>query len=326
LQDSTVKVLVTEPHLRRGITGIIPELFELQHMIVVNKDGRDPFPLEMADLGYDEEMDKASPNFDIEPTGQIDPALMHYTQSDEGEARGVVHPHLAVVQQYAAGRWVLGLRDGDVCWSTADVGRLTGTVLGAIAPWTNGVTQLSVAGELEPQTLYEAVQSYRVIVLQTGPETIATLMGDGEHVPGSYDLSSLRRVVSTGGPLSPKAAEWSESAFGTPVLDAWGQAETGAPLIAGRPGDERPTGSVGKPVPGVEVGVLDGDYNPLPPGSTGLLAVRPGWPSMFSAYWDQLDLYSNRFRKGWYITGDTARADANGHYWLTGDDSSPADR
>jgi acetyl-CoA synthetase len=287
-------------------------------MVVVNKDGRDPFPLEMADLGYDEEMDKASANFDVEPTGQLDPALMHYAETGEGEATGVVHPHLAAVQHDATGKWVLGLQEGDVCWSTADVGRLTGTVLGALAPWTNGVTQLSIAGELEPQTLYEAVQSYRVTVLQTGPETIATLMEAGEDPPEGYDLSSLRHVISTGGPLSPEAAEWGEAAFRTPVRDAWGQAETGAPLIAGRPGDESPTGSAGKPVPGVEVGVLDDDYNPLPPGSTGLLAIRPGWPSMFSAYWDQPDLYSSRFRKGWYITGDTARTDGNGYYRLTG--------
>jgi acetyl-CoA synthetase len=68
----------------------------------------------------------------------------------------------------------------------------------------------------------------------------------------------------------------------------------------------------------VEAGVLDGDYNPLPPGSTGLLAIRPGWPSMFSSYWDQPDLYSSRFRKGWYITGDTAQMDENGYCWLTG--------
>ena len=68
----------------------------------------------------------------------------------------------------------------------------------------------------------------------------------------------------------------------------------------------------------MEVGILDEEYNPLSPGSTGLLAVRPGWPAMFSAYWGQPDLYSSRFRKGWYITGDTARIDENGYYWLTG--------
>ena len=318
LRDCAVKVLVTEPHLRRAITGIIPELFELQHMVVVNKDARDPFPLEMADLGYDEEMDKASTNFDLEPTGQLDPALMHYTQSADGNALGIVHPHLAVVQHFATGKWVLDLRDDDVCWSTADVGRLTGTVLGAIAPWTNGVTQLSIAGELGPEVLYEAVQRYKVTVLSTGPETLAMLMGDDEHSPQDYDLSSLRHVISTGGPLSPQAAEWGEAAFGTPVLNAWGQAETGAPLIAPRPDGETPAGSIGQPVPGVEVGVLDDQYDPLPPGSGGHLAVRPGWPSMVSEYWGNPELYSDRFRKGWYITGENARMDENGNYWLTG--------
>ena len=318
LRDCAVKVLVTEPHLRRAITGIIPELFELQHMVVVNKDARDPFPLEMADLGYDEEMGKASANFDVEPTGELDPALLHYTQSADGDALGIVHPHLAVVQQYAAGEWVLGLREGDVCWSTAEVGRLSGTVLGAIAPWTNGTTQLSIAGDLTPETLYKAVQTYRVSVLHTGPDTIAMLMDAGDGLPRRHDLSSLRRVVTTGGPLGARAAAWAQEAFGATVCESWGQAETGAPLIAPRPDGETPAGSIGQPVPGVEVGVLDDQYDPLPPGSGGHLAVRPGWPSMFSEYRGNPELYSDRFRKGWYVSGDTAYVDEDGCYRITG--------
>ena len=318
LRDTAVKVLVTEPHLRRSITGIIPELFDLQHMVVVNKDGRDPFPLEMADLGYEEEMDKASAGFDVEPTGELDPALLHYRQDDQGESLGVVHPHLAVVQQYAAGGWVLDLQEGDVCWSTADVGRLSGTVLGAIAPWTNGATQLSIAGDPTAEALYKAIQTYKVTVLHTGPGTIAMLMEAGDELPRRHDLSSLRRLVTTGGPLVAGAAAWAEEVFGATVCDGWGQAETGAPLIACTGGEGSPVGSIGKPLPGVEAGVLDGDYNPLSRGSAGLLAIRYGWPAMFSGYWNRPDLYSSRFRKGWYVSGDTAYVDEDGCYRITG--------
>lgn len=317
LKDTGVKVLVTEPHMRRAITGIIPQLFELQHMIVVNKDARDPFPLEMADLSYDEEMDKASANFNIESTGQLDHALLHYTLGDDGEAKGVVHPHLAVAQHHAVGKWILDLQEGDVCWSTAEVGRMTGTVLGAIAPWTNGVTQLSLAGALDLQTLYQSVQSFRVTALHTGPETIKRLMESSGGSSENYDLTSLRHVVITGRPLNPKAMEWIEAIFGTPVIYGWGQVETGAPLICAGADGEMPAGCIGKPMSGVEAGVLDDDYNTLPAGSIGQLAVRPGWPSMFSEYWNAPDLYSDRFRKGWYITGEIAHMDENGYFRLS---------
>ena len=140
MQDSGAKVLVTQPDLRRKIASIIPELFELQHILIVNKDGRDPEPIDPQDLSYDEEMSKAPADFTTVVTGQYDYSIMHYTSGTTGKPKGAVHRHQAVVQQMATGQWALDLHEDDIYWCTADPGWVTGTSYGMLAPWTNGVT------------------------------------------------------------------------------------------------------------------------------------------------------------------------------------------
>jgi acetyl-CoA synthetase len=125
-------------------------------------------------------------------------------------------------------------------------------------------------------------------------------------------------MCSVGEPLSPEAVLWGERVFGTPFHDSWWQTETGAILLANYMGMDVRPGSMGRPIPGVEVAILDDDFNPVPPGSDGNLAVRPEWPSMFHAYWNQTDAYNSRFMKGWYITGDRSRMDEDGYYWFVG--------
>jgi acetyl-CoA synthetase len=352
LKDSGAKVLVTQPDLRRRITGIIPELFDLQHIIVVNKNGRDPYPLDMADLSYEEEMSKASADFEVANTSQYDYSVMHYTR-DEGRgtrgegnpqsltsrpyAKGVMHRHQAVVQQYATGKWALDLHDNDIYWCTTDPGGVAGTSYGMLAPWTNGVTQVvyegtgfrvrgSGYGALSPTTpypveasaWYEIIQKHKVTVWYTTPTAIRMLMEAGDELPRRYNLSSLRFMASAGEPLDPEAVTWGVKVFGMPFHDTWQQAETGAILCANYASTNVRPGSMGRSIPGVELGVIDDDYNPVGAGVEGNLAVRPGWPSMFHTYWNNTAMYNSRFRKGWYITGDRARMDSDGYFWLAG--------
>ena len=318
LQDSAAKVLVTQPDLRRRITGIIPELFDLQHIVVVNKNDRDPAPMDMSDLSYEEEMGKASPDFDTVPTSQYDYSIMHYTSGTTGKPKGAVHRHQAVVQQYATGKWVLDLHEDDIYWCTADPGWVTGTSYGMLAPWTNGVTQLIYEGGFRASTWYEMIQKYNVTVWYTAPTAIRMLMKAGDDVPKRYDLSSLRYINSVGEPLNPEAVVWPETAFGMPFHDNWWQTETGAILIGNYPGMDIRPGSMGKPIPGIEAGIVDDDYNPVPHGTDGNLAIRPGWPAMFHTYWNNTEMYNSKFRKGWYITGDQARVDGDGYFWFVG--------
>jgi acetyl-CoA synthetase len=336
LKDSGAKVLVTQPDLRRRITGIIPELFDLQHIIVVNKNGRDPYPLDMADLSYEEEMGKASADFEVANTSQYDYATMHYTSGTTDKPKGAVHRHQAVVQQYATGKWALDLHDNDIYWCTADPGSVTGTSYGMLAPWTNGITQVIYegrgtrdwglgTGELppSPQSLvpspsqwYEIIQRHRVTVWYTDPTAIRMLMEAGDELPRRYNLSSLRFMASAGEPLDPEAVTWGVKVFGMPFHDTWQQAETGAMLCANYACMDVRPGSMGRSTPGVELGVIDDEYNLVGAGVEGNLAARPGWPSMFHTYWNDAPLYNSRFRKGWYITGERARMDSDGYFWL----------
>ncbi|MCH7625600.1 MAG: acetate--CoA ligase [Chloroflexi bacterium] len=318
LQDSGAKVLVTQPDLRRKITEIIPELFELQHIIVVNKDNRDPEPMLSSDLSYEDEMAKAPPNFDIVETSQYDYSIMHYTSGTTGKPKGAVHRHQAVVQQYATGKWALDLHEDDIYWCTADPGWVTGTSYGMLAPWTNGVTQLIYEGGFRASKWYELIQDYKVTVWYTAPTAIRMLMKAGEDVPRRYDMSSLRFMASVGEPLNPEAVVWGQEVFGMPFHDNWWQTETGAILCANYACMDVRPGSMGKPIPGVELGIVDDDFNPVPVGEDGNLAVRPGWPSMYHTYWNNTEMYNSKFKKGWYMTGDNARVDKDGYFWFVG--------
>ena len=316
--DSGAKVLVTQPDLRRKITGIIPELFELQHILIVNKDERDPSPIDIQDLSYYEEMDKASNDFSTVITGQFDYSIMHYTSGTTGKPKGAVHRHQAVVQQMATGKWVLDLHEDDVYWCTADPGWVTGTSYGMLAPWTNGVTQLIYEGGLSASRWYEQIQKHKVTVWYTAPTAIRMLMKAGDDVPKRFDLSDLRYMCSVGEPLNPEAVVWGNNVFGMPFHDNWWQTETGAIMCANYPAMEVRPGSMGRPIPGVTLAVVDENFEEVPDGEDGNLVVRPGWPSMFHSYWNNSEMYNSKFRKGWYLTGDTAKKDSDGYFWFVG--------
>ena len=316
--DSGAKILVTQPALRKKIAEILSELPDLEKVLVVNKNQRDADPLAEGDLSCEALMEDASTEFEIVQTTMNDYSIMHYTSGTTGKPKGAVHRHFAVVQQYATGKWVLDLHEDDIYWCTADPGWVTGTSYGMLAPWSNGVTQLIHEGGFKAGAWYELIERYKVTVWYTAPTAIRMLMKAGNEIPARSDLSSLRHINSVGEPLNPEAIAWGLPVFGQAIHDNWWQTETGAQLIANYPAMDVRPGSMGRPIPGIEAAVLDENYDPLPPGTDGDLAIRPGWPAMFQTYWKNNDLYNSRFRKGWYITGDQARIDEDGYFWFVG--------
>ena len=318
LQDSGAVALVTQPDLRRRIQDILPDLPALKHIIVVNKMGRSQEPLVSGDLSYEDLMASASVEHETAATSMNDYSIMHYTSGTTGKPKGAVHRHLAIVQQYATGKWVLDLQENDVYWCTADPGWVTGTSYGMFAPWSNGVTQLIYEGGFGASAWYKQVEKHKVTVWYTAPTAVRMLMKAGDALPGRSDLSTLRHINSVGEPLNPEAVVWGNRVFNQAIHDNWWQTETGAILIANYASMDVRPGSMGRPLPGVQAAILDGDYNPLPAGQEGSLAIRPGWPSMFHTYWGNQELYNSRFRKGWYITGDQARMDEDGYFWFVG--------
>ncbi len=318
LEDSGAAVLVTQPDLRERVAGVIANLPDLKHVIVLNKNGRFPGPLAPGDLDFAALMEEASEDDPAITTTRDDFSIMHYTSGTTGKPKGAVHRHNSVIQQHLTGKWALDLRPGDVYWCTADPGWVTGTSYGMIAPWTNRVTQVIYEGGFSARRWYETVQRYGVEVWYTAPTAVRMLMKQGLDLPRSFDLSSLRHVASVGEPLNPEAVVWGQQAFGMPIHDNWWQTETGAIMIANYPCADVKPGSMGKPLPGVEAAIVDNDGNPLPPGRSGNLAARPGWPSMFQTYWRQEERYDSRFVNGWYFSGDEAEQDEDGYFWFIG--------
>ena len=314
--DSGAKVLVTSPDLWARVKEIRDELPELKYVLLVTR--RHQAEPEDGVVLWDEVVGSQATDFDIEQTGPEDWSVMHYTSGTTGKPKGAAHVHKSIISQYATGKYVLDLHDDDIYWCTADPGWVTGTSYGMFAPWSNGVTSLVYEGGFSASHWYSLIEKYRVTVWYTAPTAIRMLMKAGEDVVKKHDLSSLRYTMSVGEPLNPEAVVWGEKVIGLPFHDNWWQTETGAIMIANYPAMEIRPGSMGRPFPGIEPGIIDEQGNVLPPGEEGDLAVRPGWPSMFRIYWNKKEMYDSRFRNGWYITGDRARMDADGYYWFVG--------
>jgi acetyl-CoA synthetase len=312
------RVLVTTPELyERKIAPIRDRLPRLQHVLIVG-------------AGFDELMDGASTDFEIAPTDPEEPALLHFTSGTTGTPKGAVHVHEAVVAHHTTGRLALDLHPEDVFWCTADPGWVTGTSYGIVSPLTNGVTSIVDEGEFDAERWYRTLQDQRVSVWYTAPTAVRRLMRAGAELPRSFDLGRLRFIASVGEPLNPEAVIWSRDTLGLPIHDNWWQTETGGIMISNYASMEIRPGSMGKPLPGIEAGLLardeDGelmlaDGKPMEigePGVEGELALRSGWPSMFRGYLNQEERYRRCFVGGWYRSGDLARRDADGYYWFVG--------
>ncbi len=314
------RVLVTTPALyARKVAGIRDQLPKLAHVILVGENAPHGSGLhDWADLVTPESADYA-----IGPTDPEDMALLHFTSGTTGRPKGVIHVHQAVVAHHVTGRYALDLHENDVFWCTADPGWVTGTSYGIIAPLTNGVTSLVVEAEFDAELWCEVLERERVTVWYTAPTAIRMMMRQGADAAKSRDLSALRFMASVGEPLNSEAVTWGMKAFGLPFHDNWWQTETGGIMIANFAAHDIKTGSMGKPLPGIEAAIVrrrdDGKVEPVTkPCVEGELALRKGWPSMMRGYLNEEERYRKCFAGDWYLTGDLAMRDADGYFWFVG--------
>jgi acetyl-CoA synthetase len=313
MADSRAKVLVTSSALKKKIVGILPELPDLERIVIVQR-GKEMSDSE--DLSYEEAMARASDSFETVRTSKEDYAIMHYTSGTTGKPKGAVHVHNAVIGHYATAKNVLDLHEEDIYWCTADPGWVTGTSYGMFGPWSNGITQVVYEGGFSAKRWYKFIERWKVTVWYTAPTAIRMLMKAGNELPRQFNLESLRYLCSVGEPLNPEAVIWGPTVFGKPFHDNWWQTETGAIMIANYPIQDIKPGSMGRPFPGITPGILDDDFNELPAGVEGNLCIMTPWPSMFRTYWGKEEMYQSRFKNGWYITGDKAKKDEEGYFYF----------
>ncbi len=322
LELGAVRLLVTtDLYYRRKVAPIRAGLPDLQHVLVLRTPGAGDLPEGTQDFAAC--MNAASPQFQVVHTDPEDYALLHFTSGTTGKPKGVLHAHAAIVAHVATARWVLDLQDGDVYWCTADPGWVTGISYGVIAPLACGIGMVVDREEYDAPRWYEILDTERVTVWYTAPTAIRMLMKAGTELARARKYPALRHLVSVGEPLNPEAVVWGVEAFGLPFHDTWWQTETGAIMVANYPCMDIRPGSMGRPVPGVEAGIVrpreDGGVDEVnAPDAVGELALKPGWPSMFRGYLNQPERYAKCFRGGWYLSGDLARRDADGYYWFVG--------
>ena len=257
------------------------------------------------------------------------PLFILYTSGSTGKPKGILHTQAGyLLHTYLSMKWIFDIKDEDTYWCTADIGWVTGHSYIVYGPLAAGASTLMFEGVPtypEPDRFWQIVEKYKVNVFYTAPTAIRALMREGEEYPDRHDLSSLRLLASVGEPINPEAWMWYYRVIGRekcPVLDTWWQTETGGILITPLPG-AIPTkpGSATLPFPGVEPVILKEDGTEVGVNEGGWLCIKKPWPGMMrTIYGDSKRFKETYFSKfpGYYCTGDGARRDKDGYYWLMG--------
>lgn len=320
LEDATTTAIMTQKKHLPKVRNILEKMPYLKYIIVVDDDGSKP--LREREFALNIGTEKMIEEFEVFPATAETKSVLHYTSGTTGKPKGAQHVHYSLVSQYITAKYVLDLQEDDVYWCTADPGWVTGTSYGIIGAWANGVTQCVTEIGFTADNWYKFAEKNKVTVWYSAPTAIRSLMKEGTACVKKYDLSSLRHLASVGEPLNAEAVIWSQEAFGMMFHDTFWQTETGSIMVSNYPGMKIKPGSMGKPFPGITATVLDlKTSEPITKrGIVGMIAFKPGWPSMIRTYWNNEEIYKSKFKNGWYLSGDRASIDEDGYFWFVGRD------
>ncbi len=343
IQDAGAKLLITATTgYRRG--SIVPlkktadtavaDCPTIEHVVVVMRRSAaeeldDTLTMHPErDRWYHELVANSSPECD--PVWVDSEHLLYtlYTSGTTGKPKGIIHTTGGYLTQcYATCRWVFDLKDSDVYWCTADIGWVTGHSYVVYGPLAAGATVMIYEGAPDwpkKDRFWDIIERHKVSIFYTAPTAIRAFMKWGEDLPKSHDLSSLRLLGSVGEPINPEAWMWYHRNIGSercPIVDTWWQTETGAILITPLPGivPSKP-GSATKPFPGIDAQILNEKGEQIEVGG-GYLAITSPWPSMLRGIWGDPDRFVKQYWSKWpnvYFTGDGAKRDDDGYFWLLG--------
>ncbi len=315
--------------LKKNVDEALKKTQRIKKVVVLRHAG---CPVEMAagrDLWWNDAIAGQSADCPAEPMEAEDPLYVLYTSGSTGKPKGVIHTTAGyLVGVYLTSKCVFDLRDSDVYWCTADVGWVTGHSYVVYGPLANGATTLMYEGAPnfpDFSRFWSIVERHHVSVFYTAPTAIRAFMRAGREMADTHDLSSLRLLGTVGEPINPEAWMWYQQVIGhgrCPIVDTWWQTETGAIMITPLPG-VTPTkpGTATLPFFGVDAAIVDRDGNELPNNQGGLLVIRKPWPSMLRGIFNDPDRYVRQYWSdvpGNYFTGDGARRDADGYFWIMG--------
>ena len=338
IQDCDSTLLITADEGRRGGRKValkanadeaLKHCPTIQHVVVVKVTGGDVAMAEGRDHDYATLIAAASPDCPAEEMGAEDPLFILYTSGSTGKPKGVVHTTGGYMVWAAyTHKLVFDYQPGEIYWCTADVGWVTGHTYIVYGPLANGATTLMFEGipnYPDSSRFWQVVDKHQVNIFYTAPTAIRSLMREGEAPVRSTSRASLRVLGSVGEPINPEAWLWYYNVIGDgrcPIVDTWWQTETGGILISPLPGATpvKP-GSATLPLPGIMPVLVDGDGRRLEGAVEGNLCIADSWPGqMRTLYRDHARFVQTYFStfKGLYFTGDGARRDADGYWWITG--------
>jgi acetyl-CoA synthetase len=341
INDSESKVVVTSDggyrrggvvHLKKAVDEAVQHCPTVEKVVVLERVGHTHSPVHMQagrDFWWHDLVGEASANCPAEEMDSEDLLYILYTSGSTGKPKGIAHTTGGYLTgAYLTTKWVFDLKPEDIYWCTADIGWVTGHSYIVYGPLANGATQVMYEGAPDfpdKDRFWSMCEKYGVTVFYTAPTAIRAFMRWGDEYVKGHDLSSLRLLGSVGEPINPEAWMWYHETIGggrCPIVDTWWQTETGHIMISPLPGvvATKP-GSATRPLPGIDIDVVDNQGESVPRGSGGYLVIRRPWPGMLRTLYKDSErfkeVYWSRF-KGMYFAGDGAKRDEDGYIWVLG--------
>ena len=338
VNDSQAKLVITADGgyrrgaivpLKKNVDEALKDNPSVEKVIVFRRANNDISIKEGRDVWWHREMEYVDARCEAEALDAEDPLYILYTSGSTGKPKGILHTtggYLLGVSITA--KYVFDLHEDDLYWCSADIGWVTGHSYVVYGPLCNGATTFMYEGAPnwpELDRFWKIIEKYAITVFYTAPTAIRAFIRWGDAYPKGHDLSSLRLLGTVGEPINPEAWMWYRTVIGgdrCPIVDTWWQTETGGIMITPLPG-AIPTkpGSATLPFFGVDAAVVDETGKEVPPNVGGKLIIRKPWPSMLRTIWGDKARYEKQYWSefpGVYFTGDGARRDEDGYFWIVG--------